>query len=292
MEESAAVPTETSEINEELRETFEAVEIPAEVIAESIALAKQEEEAQRAEPTGSELALFDDVEAEHSAAAPELEVEAEYSTVAGLVPEVAENKTAGVLAVVTSPFKPPIFVLQMPIHSLPGSSTMASFADPELAEFEAMDLDAQLDKLEKLSSTLGKAKSKAVDEAVDRVKIWQSTELDLPSFKAFEFCKATHEANLVDYQKQKAELDMMVADYKETKTATDKLEKHIEELQKQLASLRGKQNMLRLDWANMVSTSRLSLEIAEASIHQGMLLQKEISAKKTGLQETLKKLGL
>ncbi|KAI5351098.1 hypothetical protein L3X38_003989 [Prunus dulcis] len=78
---------------------------------------------------------------------------------------------------VTSPLKPSIVV--MPIHSLPGSSTTASFADPELVEFEAMDLDAQLDKLEKLSSTHGKAKSKALDEAMERVKIWQSTELKL-----------------------------------------------------------------------------------------------------------------
>ncbi|KAI5344972.1 hypothetical protein L3X38_012849 [Prunus dulcis] len=135
-----------------------------------------------------------------------------------------------------------------------------------------MDLDAQLDKLKKLSSTPGKAKSKAVDEAMDRVKIWQSAELDLddsgkafdhlmkdlalldrenmahkpilvlslglvrdvlnlhnryedlkPSFKASEFCKATNEANLADYAKQKVELDQMVASYKEAKTAADKL---------------------------------------------------------------------
>ncbi|CAL2246206.1 unnamed protein product [Prunus armeniaca] len=148
-------------------------EILAEVIAESIALAKQQEEAQRADPTSSELALFDDVEAEHSAATPELEVEAEHFVVV-LVPEVTENKTAGVLVVVTNPFKP--LIVAMPIHSLPSSSTTASFANPELAEFEAMDLDAQLDKLEKLSFTLGKAKSKVVDKAVDRVKIWMKTK--------------------------------------------------------------------------------------------------------------------
>ncbi|KAI5311281.1 hypothetical protein L3X38_000119 [Prunus dulcis] len=78
---------------------------------------------------------------------------------------------------VTNPLKPPI--LAMPIHSLPGSYTTASFADPELAEFEVMDLDAQLNKLEKLSSTPSKAKSKAVNEAMERVRIWQSTELEL-----------------------------------------------------------------------------------------------------------------
>ncbi|CAL8133990.1 unnamed protein product [Prunus armeniaca] len=244
-----------------------------------------------------------------------------------------------------------VLVPEMPIHSIPGSSTTASFADPELVEFEAMDLDAKLDKLEKLSSTPDNAKSKAVDEVVDRVKIWQSTKLDLdedneavdqfmkdldllhwknmaprpileislglakdvlnfhnhyedlkPSFNASEFCKATHEANLVDYQKQKAELDVLVVDYKETKSTVDKLEKHIEELQKQLAGLRewqkkfgaglGTKTKATFLVQNMVSASRLALEIAEASIHQGVLMQKEISTKKTGLQKTLRKLGL
>ncbi|CAL8993899.1 unnamed protein product [Prunus brigantina] len=214
-----------------------------------------------------------------------------------------------------------------------------------------MDLDAQLDRLEQLSSAPSKAKSKAVDEVVDRVRIWQSTELVLdesgeaidqlmqdldllhrqnvaprpileislglardvlnlhnryedlkPSFKASDFCKATHEANLADYQKQKAELDMMVADYKETKTVADKLEKHIEELHKQLASLRGKQNKLGAGLGiktkatflvqNMVVASKPALEIAEASLHQGMLLQQEISTKRAELQKTLGKLGL
>ncbi|CAL9000568.1 unnamed protein product [Prunus brigantina] len=61
-----------------------------------------------------------------------------------------------------------------------------------------------------------------------------------PSFKASEFCQATYEANLADCKKQKAELDMMIADYKETKIVADKLEKHIQELQKQLASVRSK----------------------------------------------------
>ena len=143
--------------------------------------------------------------------------------------------------------------LQVTIYSLPSSSATASYADPELAEFKAMDLDSQLDKLEKLSSTLGKAKSKVVEEAMERLKIWQSTKLELdedrevfdqlmkdldllyrqnmalkpilemslglardvlnlhdryedlkPTFKTSEYCKATHEANLADYAKQKA----------------------------------------------------------------------------------------
>ncbi|KAI5333552.1 hypothetical protein L3X38_023683 [Prunus dulcis] len=54
-------------------------EIPAEVIAKNIALAKKHQEAQRAEPTGSELALLDDMEVEHLAIVPEYEVEAEHS---------------------------------------------------------------------------------------------------------------------------------------------------------------------------------------------------------------------
>lgn len=68
-----------------------------------------------------------------------------------------------------------------------------------------------------------------------------------PSFNASKFCKTTHEANFVDYQKQKAELDMPVVNYKETKSAADKLEKQIKELQKQLAALREMQNNLGLD---------------------------------------------
>ena len=238
----------------------------------------------------------------------------------------------------------------MPIHSLPGSSTTASFADPELEEFEAMDLDAQLDRLEKLSSPPSKAKSRAVQEAMERLKIWQSTELkfdedkgaldqlmkdldllhrqnmapkpilemglslardvlnlhdryeDLkPTFKTSEFCKATHEANLADFARQKAELDQMVAGYKEAKATADKLEKQIEELQKQLAECREVQNRLGTGLSSktkatflvqsMVAASRPALEIAEASIHQGVLLQKELSVKKANLQETLRKLG-
>ncbi|CAL2229295.1 unnamed protein product [Prunus armeniaca] len=105
-----------------------------------------------------------------------------------------------------------------------------------------------------------------------------------------------------NYQKHKAELDMMVADYKESKTVPDKLEKHIMELQKQLASLRDKQNKLGAGLGtktkatflvqNMVPASKPTLEIAEASLHQGMLLQQEISTKTVGLQKTLGKLGL
>ncbi|CAL8116914.1 unnamed protein product [Prunus armeniaca] len=128
------------------------------MIALIISHAKKEQEVQSTELTSSELDLFDELEAEHSVAVPDLEVE--------------KDRILGELAVVTSPLKPP--VVDIPIHFVPGSSTIASFADPELAEFEAMDLDDQLDKLDKLGATPSKAKSKVVDEAVDRVRIWQS----------------------------------------------------------------------------------------------------------------------
>ncbi|CAL8168692.1 unnamed protein product [Prunus armeniaca] len=227
-EEPAAVPITTSGIDEEIRETFEAVEqekeleeleeveerpqdqtkeieeeeeIPAEVIAESIALAQKQQESTRAELTSSEFALFEDAEAEHSTAVSAAEEQAEQSAskpmeqaelpvaVSGTGVEaiatgpvvvffqVEVPRFAGALAVMTSPLRPPI--VDMPIHSIPGSSATASFADPKLAEFEAMDLDAQLDKLEKLSSTPSKAKSKVVEEAIERLKTWQSTELEL-----------------------------------------------------------------------------------------------------------------
>ncbi|CAL2270531.1 unnamed protein product [Prunus armeniaca] len=111
-----------------------------------------------------------------------------------------------------------------------------------------------------------------------------------PTFKTSEFCKATHEANLADFVKQKAELDQMVAGYKEAKAIADKLEKQIAELQKLGAGLSSKTKATFLV-QSMVAASRPALEIAQASIHQGVLLQKELSIKKTNLQETLKKLG-
>ncbi|BBG93315.1 hypothetical protein Prudu_001289 [Prunus dulcis] len=389
-EEAAAIPVSPSGTDDELREAFEEVEqekelqeleevsqkkvavledeeeIPAEVIAESIALAQKQQKGPGAELTSSELALFEDAEAEHSTAVPEavdrvepsisdpvdqveltvVVPEAEVGTTAAAPVEVP--KAAGVLAAVSSPLKPPI--VAMPIHSFPGSSATASFADPELEEFEAMDLDAQLDKLEKLSSPPSKAKPRAVQEAMERLKIWQFTELEFdedkgalgqlmkdldllhrqnmapkpilemglslardvlnlhdryedlkPTFKTSEFCKATHEANLADFARQKAELDQMVAGYKEAKATADKLEKQIEELQKQLAECREVQNRLGTGLSSktkatflvqsMVAASRPALEIAEASIHQGVLLQKELSVKKANLQETLRKLG-
>ncbi|CAL2277885.1 unnamed protein product [Prunus armeniaca] len=204
-------------------------------------------------------------------------------------------RSAGVLAVMTSPLKPPIVAIK-------------------LAEFEAIDLDAQLDRLEMLSSPVGKAKSKAVEEAMERLKIWQSTELELDEdreaidqlMKDLDLLHrqnmalkpilemslglardATHEANLAYFAKQKAELDQMVAGYKEAKATADKLEKQIAELQKQLVECREVQNRLGAGLSSktkatflvqsMVAASRPALEIAEASIHQGVLLQKELA---------------
>ncbi|CAL8169756.1 unnamed protein product [Prunus armeniaca] len=202
-------------------------------------------------------------EAEHSTVVPAAREQPEQSASepveqaklpVAVLESVVKVVAAAPEAVMTSPLKPPI--IAMPLHSLSGSSAMASFADPELAKFEAMDLDAQLDRLEMLSSLVGKAKSKAVEEAMERLKIWQSTELDKdreaidqlmkdldllhrqnmapkpilemsiglardvhnlhdryedlkPTVKTSEFCKATHEANLADFAKQKAELDQI-----------------------------------------------------------------------------------
>ncbi|CAL9019954.1 unnamed protein product [Prunus brigantina] len=86
----------------------------------------------------------------------------------------------------------------------------------------------------------------------------------------------------------------MVAGYKEAKATADKLEKQIDELQKQLAKCREVQNRLGAGLSSktkatflvqsMVAASRPALEIAEASIHQGVLLQKELSIKKTKIR--------
>ncbi|BBG99440.1 autoinhibited Ca2+-ATPase 11 [Prunus dulcis] len=336
-------PNRSSAVLLEYRHLAEALHNhTAEVIAESIALAQKQQKGPGAELTSSELAFFEDAEAEHHCRS-----RGRGSGGAIYIRPCGSGgvpKAAGVLAAVSSPLKPPI--VAMPIHSFPGSSATASFADPELEEFEAMDLDAQLDRLEKLSSPPSKAKSRAVQEAMERLKIWQSTELEFdedkgaldqlmkdldllhrqnmapkpilemglslardvlnlhdryedlkPTFKTSEFCKATHEANLADFARQKAELDQMVAGYKEAKATADKLEKQIEELQKQLAECREVQNRLGTGLSSktkatflvqsMVAASRPALEIAEASIHQGVLLQKELSVKKANLQETL-----
>ncbi|CAL2271478.1 unnamed protein product [Prunus armeniaca] len=138
IEEPAVVLTETSRIDDELREAFETVEQEKEKERE-----KEGEEipAEDAEVKHSTAVLASEEQAEQSASEP---VEQTELPIAVEVP-----RTAGILAVVTSPLKPPI--VTMPIHSLP----------------------------DKLSSTPGKAKSKVMNEAVDRVKIWQSTELDL-----------------------------------------------------------------------------------------------------------------
>ncbi|BBH02852.1 autoinhibited Ca2+-ATPase 11 [Prunus dulcis] len=204
-EEAAAIPVSPSGTDDELREAFEEVEqekelqeleevsqkkvagsedddeIPAEVIAESIALAQKQQKGPSAELTSSELALFEDAEAEHSTAVPEAEDQMEPSAsdpvdqaeLTVVVPGLKWEQLPLLLWLWWRCLKP-----LMPIYSFPGSSATASFADPELEEFEAMDLDAQLDKLEKLSSPPSKAKPRAVQEAMERLKIWQSSELD------------------------------------------------------------------------------------------------------------------
>ncbi|XP_008231421.1 PREDICTED: uncharacterized protein LOC103330599 [Prunus mume] len=108
---SSAAPTTTSGTYEELREAFEVAEQEKELEEEEGPQEKTKEmeeekqqEAPRVELTSSELALFEDAEAEHSTAI--------------LAPEKQAKQS-------------------MPIHSLPGSSATASYADLELAEFEA-----------------------------------------------------------------------------------------------------------------------------------------------------------
>lgn len=129
--------------------------------------------------------------------------------------------------------------------------------------------------------TPSKAKSRAVDEALGRIRIWQATEVLLddgkevieqlikdlnllhkenialhsilkmslnltrdvgaafdkyedlrPSLKDFEFYNATYDTNLANYQKQKFELDLMLKDFKSTRSAVGELRGHIENLQK------------------------------------------------------------
>lgn len=60
------------------------------MIAESIELAKKQQEAQGGELTHSELALFDDVEAENSAAVPTPEV---FSLTASILPSFTKVLT-------------------------------------------------------------------------------------------------------------------------------------------------------------------------------------------------------
>ncbi|CAL2245406.1 unnamed protein product [Prunus armeniaca] len=157
-----AVPTTTSGTDDDLREVFEAVEqekeleeleevgegpqekaktveeeeeIPAEVIAESIALARKQQEDIGTRLANSEVALFDDPEAEHSTAAPAAEDQAEQSgskpgeqaeqvvpapetvvevaaAVLGFMVEI--QKAAGTLAVRTTPLQPPIVAVHLP----------------------------------------------------------------------------------------------------------------------------------------------------------------------------------
>ncbi|CAL9019083.1 unnamed protein product [Prunus brigantina] len=153
-EETAAAPTTTSGTDEELREAFDAVEQEKEQEEEEddVDLKEKNKELEEEYHLGAEAtenamgrgrALYccsasEPVEqAELPLAAPESEVEV-AAAFPGLVVEVP--RTTGVLAVMTSPFKPPI--VAMPIHFFLGSSATASFVDWELAEFEAQDLDA------------------------------------------------------------------------------------------------------------------------------------------------------
>ncbi|BBN68128.1 hypothetical protein Prudu_293S000100, partial [Prunus dulcis] len=143
-------------------------EIPAEVIAESIALAQKQQKGPSAELTSSELALLRMLRQNIL-----LPFQRPRFGGPSASDPVEVPKATGALAAVSSPLKPPIVADHL----------LRLLADPELEEFEAMDLDAQLDKLEKLSSPPSKAKPRAVQEAMERLKIWQSTELEFDEDK-------------------------------------------------------------------------------------------------------------
>ncbi|CAL2247418.1 unnamed protein product [Prunus armeniaca] len=253
----------TSGTDEELREAFEAMEqerelvgeegpqektkkmkeeeIPAEVIAESIALAQKQQETPRAKLTSSELVLFEDAEEEHSTAvlaellvaAPESEIEV-ATAVLGLVVEVP--RTARVLVVMTSPFKPPIVAVK----------------------FEAMDLEPSWTGWRNSVPLLARPSQR------QWMRQWRGQNMAPKPILEMSLGLARDVLNLHD---QCREVQNMLGAGLSSKTKATFLVQ------------------------STVSASRPTLEIAEASIHQGVLLQKELSIKKASLQESLKKLG-
>ncbi|CAL9024613.1 unnamed protein product [Prunus brigantina] len=220
----AAAPSNTSGTDEDLREAFEEVEqekemeeleeaadgpqekakaeekeeeIPAEVIAESIALAQKQQEQQEglmAELTGSELALFEDVKAEHSTATPAAGVQAEVSVTESVdqaigVPEVGVVMSAAVPEAMVILCLLSVFPLALSIlhkanpNSLydaypfcPGSRATPSFADPQLANLRPWTRTptGQIGEVEFYSRY---SQVRAVREAIERLKIWRSSSL-------------------------------------------------------------------------------------------------------------------
>ncbi|CAL2256414.1 unnamed protein product [Prunus armeniaca] len=278
IEEPAAVPTETSGTDDELRGAFEAIEQEkGQEEEEDVPLKEKDKEPEE--------------EVEHSIAVPKLEVEAEHFVVVP-VPEVAENKTTGILAVVTSPSSLPLWLCpsilsQVHLPWLPlliqnWQSLKLWTGLPSWTNWRSLaPLMARQNPRQWMRQWIGENMAPrpileiSLGMARDVLNLHNRYEDLKPSFKASEFCKATHEANLVDYQKQRAELDQMVAG-----------------LQNKLGAGLGTKTKTTFLVQNMVATSRPALESSQASLHQGMLLQQEIYTKKTGLQETLKKLGL
>ncbi|CAL2229131.1 unnamed protein product [Prunus armeniaca] len=272
-EEPAAAPTTTSGINEELREAFEAVEQEKEQEEGDVPLKEKNKEFEEEEEIPTEVIAESIALAELPVALLESEVEIVAAVPRLVSSQVEVPRTVGILAMMTSPLKP--HIVAMPIHSLPGSSTMASFANPELAEVKIwQSIELELDENREAVNQLMKDmdllhRQNMAPKPILEMSLGLSRDVlnlhdryeDLkPTFKTSEFCKATHEANLADYAKQKAELDQMVAGYKEAKATADKLERQIEELQKQLAECREVQNKLG---AGLSSKSQGYLSCAE-----------------------------
>ncbi|CAL9004407.1 unnamed protein product [Prunus brigantina] len=143
-EDTSAVPTATSGTDDELREAFEEVEKD-----------KVLEELER---------VGDGPQEKSKTVEEEVEVPVSASVRRGDQPLEASNCCCKCYRI--SYFLLPFlvrfdrcFLPRMPIHSLAGSSATASFADPGLARIRSYGLRRPVDKLEKLSSPPGRAKS-------------------------------------------------------------------------------------------------------------------------------------
>ncbi|BBN67748.1 hypothetical protein Prudu_171S000200, partial [Prunus dulcis] len=172
-------PVSPSGTDDELREAFEEVEqekelqeleeVPQKKVAavedESIALAQKQQKGPSAELTSSELALFEDAEAEHSTASRG-EDQAELTVV---VPEAEVGTTAAA----------PVVVVEVP----KATGALAAVSSPPEASIVPYGPGCSTGQAGKLSSPPSKAKSRAVQEAMERLKIWQSTELEFDEDK-------------------------------------------------------------------------------------------------------------
>ncbi|CAL8090258.1 unnamed protein product [Prunus armeniaca] len=189
--------------------------------------------------------------------------EAEVGTTAAIPAVVVEvPRPVSTLTVVTNPLKPPIIAVHLPRPPL------------LIHNWEAIDqLMKDLDLLHRQNMAPKPILEMSLGLARDVLNLHDRYEDLKPTFKTSEFCKATHETNLADFAKQKKQLV------------------ECREVQNRLGAGLSSKTKATFLVQSMVATSRPALEIAEASIHQGVLLQKELSIKKVNLQETLRKLG-